>query len=61
VLVNGLDLRKRKRSPSSSEAHREKRGSLSKVKETIETQFKHFVRELATILTLYGDTLFSIC
>jgi len=55
VLVNGVDIRKRKRSPSSSDVvHREKRGSPGKVKETPEQiQFKQLIKEIAIVLTLY--------
>jgi hypothetical protein len=53
-LVNGVDLRKRKRSPSSSDAQREKRGAGAKGKETLEQiQFKQLVKELAVILNSY--------
>jgi len=55
VVVNGVDVRKRKRSSSSSEVvHREKRGSPGKVKETPEQiQFKQLLKEIAIVLTSY--------
>jgi hypothetical protein len=55
-VVNGVDLRKRKRSPSSSDVQREKRGAGPKGKETPEQiQFKQLVKELAVILKSYVD------
>jgi len=55
VVVNGVDIRKRKRSASSSEVVlREKRGSPGKVKETPEQiQFKRLVKDIAIVLTSY--------
>ena len=58
VIVNGVEHRKRKRSPSTmaQESHREKRMSVGTSKETPEQiQFKEFVSQLESILaTLYN-------
>jgi hypothetical protein len=58
-LVNGIEHRKRKRSPTSittgqQENHREKRISAVKSKETLEQiQFREFVSQIESILLLY--------
>ena len=56
--MNGVEHRKRKRSPSmiAQESHREKRMSGLKSKETFEQiQFREFVNQIETVLvTLYS-------
>ena len=56
--MNGVEHRKRKRSPSTiaQESHREKRSSVGKLKETPEQiQFKEFVNRMESVLaTLYN-------
>jgi hypothetical protein len=61
LLVNGVEPRKRKRSPSMTattvapESHREKRGSGNKSKETLEQiQFREFVGKVERVLLEYN-------
>jgi len=61
-VVNGVDVRKRKRSPSSGDVVRERKGAKAKDKETPEQiQFKQLVRELAVILKSYVCGMQSAC
>jgi len=56
-VVNGVEYRKRKRSPSTTtstakeDSHREKRVSTTKSKETLEQiQFREFMNQLEIVL-----------
>jgi hypothetical protein len=61
-VVNGVELRKRKRSPSSGDVLREKRGAAARGKETPEQiQFKQLAKELAAILIAYVDSMECGC
>lgn len=64
MLVNGVEPRKRKRSPSMTavtlESYREKRGSGTKSKETLEQiQFREFVGKIESVLLEYVTLVLS--
>jgi len=63
-VVNGVEHRKRKRSPSTiaqESHHREKRGAVIKVKETAEqAQFKEWIAQIQTVLLPYDPVIKGI-